>query len=332
MNQIQCDTLQVSGNFVAIKCLCKKEIVRLRQVENIFAEKEVLTFMNHPCIVRCGGAFQDASTLYLVTELCQGGDLFTLICRQPDRRLEDGQAKFYAAGVAMALAYLHARDLVYRALNSENVVIDAKGYIKIVDFQQIAGVVRRPNRGRNEFSKKRLKSEDNWTVGLHPGPELVHKTQKEPLNTVVFEHLRRRFVPHYFAPEVINLGRHGKETDWWCLGILVYEMITGYPPFYDSDPPGLFDKILRKEIDFPVFVMPLTRNFLVKTLCKDRKRRLGEPCLGFSQIANDRESNLTSPNEKVSPEHHTDIVRGALSNHVRRDITCMTCPQSNDEY
>jgi len=266
---------KVSGVFVAIKCLCKQEIVRLKQVENIKQEKEVLTFMNHPCVVRCGGAFQDASTLYLVTELCPGGDLFTLISRQPHRRLDDGHAKFYAGGVAMALNYLHVRDLIYRALNSENVVIDAKGYIKITDFQQIAGLVRRPNAGRNELTGRRLKKADLWTTAFHPGPELVQKTWKEPLNTVAFEHMRRRFVPHFFSPEVVNLKRHGREADWWSLGVLVYEMVTGYPPFYDSDPPGLYDKILRRIPEFPVYVMPLARDFMLKTMTKERTRRLG---------------------------------------------------------
>jgi len=266
---------QISGVFVAIKCLNKKEIVRLKQVENIYLEKEVLTFMDHPCVVRCGGSFQDANSLYLVTEFCPGGDLFTLIGRQPSRRLDDAAAKFYAAGVAMALCYLHVRDLIYRTLNSENVLIDAKGYVKITDFQQIAGVVRRPNKGRSEFTRRRLKRDESWTVAFHPGPELVQKTWKEPLNTVAFEHMRRRFVPHYFAPEVINLKRHGKETDWWSLGVLVYEMITGFPPFYDADPPGLYDKILRQTPEFPVYVMPLAKEFVLKTMIKDRKHRIG---------------------------------------------------------
>lgn len=273
---------QVSGIFVAIKCLNKQEIVRLKQVENIYLEKEVLTFMDHPCVVRCGGAFQDANTLYLVTELCPGGDLFTLIAHQPSRRLDDAAAKFYAAGVAMALSYLHVRDLAYRALNSENVLIDAKGYIKITDFQQMAGVVQRPNKGRNEFTKRRLKRAEHWTVAFHPGPELVQKTWREPINTVAFEHMRRRFVPHYFAPEVIKLQRHGKETDWWSLGVLVYEMVTGFPPFYDANPPGLYDKIMRQAPEFPAYVMPLTKDFVLKCMTKDRRHRIGSfSCLMF---------------------------------------------------
>ena len=56
---------KMSGTFVAIKCLSKKEIMRLKQVDSIYLEKEVLTFLNHPMIIRGGGSFQDASTLYL---------------------------------------------------------------------------------------------------------------------------------------------------------------------------------------------------------------------------------------------------------------------------
>ncbi len=92
---------------------------------------------------RSGGTFQDATRIYLVTELCPGGDLFTHISRQPNKRLPEPASKFYAACVAAALLYIHARDLVFRALNSENIVIDAQGYIKLVDFQQVAGLVER---------------------------------------------------------------------------------------------------------------------------------------------------------------------------------------------
>ena len=306
---------QISGIFVAIKCLNKKEVVRLKQVENIYLEKEVLTFMDHPCVVRCGGAFQDVNTLYLVTELCPGGDLYTLISHQPSRRLDDAAAKFYAAGVAMALSYLHVRDLAYRALNSENVLIDARGYIKITDFQQMAGVVQRPNKGRNEFTKRRLKRSEHWTVAVHPGPELVQKTWREPINTVAFEHMRRRFVPHYFAPEVINLQRHGKETDWWSLGVLVYEMVTGFPPFYDADPPGLYDKIMRQAPEFPAYVMPLAKDFALKCLTKDRKHRIGSfTCRRF--IARTC-CSVTCMRTNSSTEVHYSVLTALSCTHAR---------------
>ena len=45
--------------------------------------------------------------------------------------------------------------------------------------------------------------------------------------------------PEYLAPEIIQSKGHGKSVDWWALGILVYEMLAGYPPFYDENPFGI---------------------------------------------------------------------------------------------
>jgi len=50
----------------------------------------------------------------------------------------------------------------------------------------------------------------------------------------VYQHTRRRVVPHYFAPEVIECKRHGKGSDWYSFGALLYELLTGYTPFIDA--------------------------------------------------------------------------------------------------
>lgn len=62
--------------------------------------------------------------------------------------------------------------------------------------------------------------------------------------------------PEYLAPELINSGKkgYGRSVDWWALGILFYEMLVGYPPFYDKKPIGIYKKILRGVIDFPSFL------------------------------------------------------------------------------
>ncbi len=57
--------------------------------------------------------------------------------------------------------------------------------------------------------------------------------------------------PEYLAPEIIQSKGHGKAVDWWALGILIYEMLAGYPPFYDENPFGIYQKILAGKIEFP---------------------------------------------------------------------------------
>merc|ERR1712083_1192268 len=52
--------------------------------------------------------------------------------------------------------------------------------------------------------------------------------------------------PEYIAPEVLLNKGHGKPVDWWTLGILIYEMIVGQPPFCDEDPMGIYQKIFDK--------------------------------------------------------------------------------------
>ena len=57
--------------------------------------------------------------------------------------------------------------------------------------------------------------------------------------------------PEYLAPEIIQSKGHGKSVDWWALGILIFEMLVGYPPFYDENPFGIYQKILAGRIEFP---------------------------------------------------------------------------------
>lgn len=63
--------------------------------------------------------------------------------------------------------------------------------------------------------------------------------------------------------------------DWWALGILVYEMIAGYPPFYDENPFGIYQKILGGRIDFPRHFDAKARDLVRKLLTADKTKRLG---------------------------------------------------------
>ena len=81
--------------------------------------------------------------------------------------------------------------------------------------------------------------------------------------------------PEYLAPEIIQSKGHNKAVDWWAIGILIYEMLAGYPPFYDDHPFGIYQKILAGKIEFPRHADQNARDLVRKLLTADRTKRYG---------------------------------------------------------
>ena len=63
--------------------------------------------------------------------------------------------------------------------------------------------------------------------------------------------------------------------DWWALGVLIFEMLAGYPPFYDDNPLGIYQKIMDGYYEFPPHIEPKARDLIKCFLCADRSIRLG---------------------------------------------------------
>lgn len=81
--------------------------------------------------------------------------------------------------------------------------------------------------------------------------------------------------PEYLAPEIIQSKGHNFAVDWWALGILCFEMLAGYPPFYDENPFGIYQKILAGKIDFPRMFDPKAKDLIKRLLTGDKTKRLG---------------------------------------------------------
>jgi len=90
--------------------------------------------------------------------------------------------------------------------------------------------------------------------------------------------------PEYIAPEVLLNKGHGKPVDWWTLGILIYEMIVGYPPFVDEDPMGIYQKILSGKIVFPKLFDKNAKALVKKLLTADLGKRYGNLKNGVEDI------------------------------------------------
>lgn len=118
----------------AMKAMLKSEIEAHKQQQNVMNEKDLMLLCNHTFVLRLYKTFKDAKRLYMLLEFVQGGELFTVLHTPRGDGVPDASAKFYGAGILLALTHLHQRDIAYRDMKPENCLIDSQGYPKLVDF------------------------------------------------------------------------------------------------------------------------------------------------------------------------------------------------------
>jgi len=94
--------------------------------------------------------------------------------------------------------------------------------------------------------------------------------------------------PEYFPPEILLSIGHGKPVDWWCLGILIYEMILGFTPFHDPDPMRIYEKILKEKLKFTKDFDKGAKSLIKHLLCHDVKKRYGCLKRGLKDITKHR--------------------------------------------
>jgi protein-serine/threonine kinase len=81
--------------------------------------------------------------------------------------------------------------------------------------------------------------------------------------------------PEYLAPEILRRRGHGRAVDWYSLGALMFEMLTGLPPYYSKDRAKLFARIERGTLEYPSYISSIAKALLCNLLCRDPQRRLG---------------------------------------------------------
>ncbi|ETW00626.1 AGC/PKG protein kinase, variant [Aphanomyces invadans] len=254
-------------HLLALKCVSKSHVVECHQQEHIMRERAILHDLKcHPFIVQLHATYQDQNYLYMLMELVQGGELFGLLhANILDRPLVEDDIKFFAANVYLALEHMHKRDIAYRDLKPENLLISANGYLKVVDM----GFAK-----KIPFTAK----DDNGHVAVHARSYTLCGTQE------------------YLAPEfVLNTG-HDLAVDYWAFGILIYEMFLGYTPFEtpDGDIAKLFKNIAFVRtgancVQFPhdcTADFPVACSFIESLLHGDPTKRLGMGQNGSHEIRN----------------------------------------------
>jgi len=157
-----------------------------------------------------------------------------------DGCFSEERAKFYAAEIVLGLQYLHENGIIYRDLKPENLLLNHQGHVVITDFG---------------LSKEGMVNPEDTTKTFCGTPE-------------------------YLAPEIILGERYSKAVDWWSFGTLIFEMMSGLPPFYvDNNEELMFEKILRAPIEMPATFSEEAKDIINKLLDRDPEQRLRDPAL-----------------------------------------------------
>ena len=113
--------------------------------------------------------------------------------------------------------------------------------------------------------------------------------------------------PEYIAPEILLNQGHGKPVDWWTLGILVYEMLAGYPPFQDDDPMNIYRKIINTKPRYPEGFDSHLKSLVKHLLRRDLSKRFGNLQAGAEDIKSHRFFSDINFNDllerKLKPPH-----------------------------
>ncbi|OWM66440.1 calcium-dependent protein kinase 28-like isoform X2 [Punica granatum] len=232
-------TDRTTGDRVAVKRIEKNKMVLPVAVEDVKREVKILQALTgHENVVQFHNAFEDESYVFIVMELCEGGELLDRILAKKDSRYTEKDAAVVVRQMLKVAAECHLHGLVHRDMKPENFLFKSKkenSPLKATDF------------GLSDFIRPGRKFQD--IVGS----------------------------AYYVAPEVLK-RKSGPESDVWSIGVITYILLCGRRPFWDKTEDGIFKEVLRKKPDFRRKPWPTisesAKDFVKKLLVKDPRARL----------------------------------------------------------
>ena len=206
-------THRATGVKYAVKCLDLGLIDTTQGLRQLRDEIFIMCQLDHPNIVRIEEVYESANEIYIVQELCVGGDLFDRLDEQPDFHYTEAQCAKLVKQMLSALRYLHSKSIIHRDLKLENFLFSSArpdSELKMIDFG---------------LSK-------HFEVGEHLSDKVG--------------------TPYTVAPEII-MGSYDEKCDMWSLGVITYLLFSGETPFGGLDGESLLtvkDNILRAKVVF----------------------------------------------------------------------------------
>ena len=254
-----------TNQIYAMKKLKFDLLINKAQLFHIHTEKYILSLnTNNPWKVKLNYSFLSNGYLYFIMDYYPGGD-FLHYMNGKDTLTEE-EAKFYIAEIILAVDSIHKNNCIHRDIKPENIFIDQNGHLKIGDFglSILSNNITYPY--TYKWSKNNINNNLNKLIGLSNVGSLL-----------------------YVAPEVIEKKVYGKEIDWWSVGVILYEMLVGFPPFWNENfttkEIALKLKNFKKNLNIPIGVeISNEAKKLIFDFLTEKENRLGRN--GIEDIKN----------------------------------------------
>ena len=257
---------KLNNKIFAMKKLNIPAIIRNSQLFHVKIEKDILSMNNNIWKTKLNYSFIEGDYLYYIIDYCPGGDLLHYI--DSKENLTEKEAKFYIAELILGVDNLHKNNCIHRDIKPENIFIDKYGHLKIGDFglSILSNNIMYPytyiwkdNNDEKNSDKKDVKNIKNLKkiIGFSKVGSLL-----------------------YVAPEVLENKSYGEEVDWWSVGIIFYEMLIGFTPFFEGTQDEIIEKIknFKKYLKIPKDIennISIEAKKLIFDFLEYKEKRLG---------------------------------------------------------
>ncbi|XP_077197792.1 serine/threonine-protein kinase LATS2 isoform X2 [Paroedura picta] len=235
----------------AMKTLRKKDVLSRNQVAHVKAERDILAEADNEWVVKLYYSFQDRDNLYFVMDYIPGGDMMSLLIRM--EVFPENLARFYIAELTLAIESVHKMGFIHRDIKPDNILIDLDGHIKLTDFGLCTGFRWTHNskyyQKGSHIRQDSMEPSDLWddVSNCRCGDRL--KTLEQRAKKQHQRCLAHSLVgtPNYIAPEVLLRKGYTQLCDWWSVGVILFEMLVGQPPFLAPSPTETQLKVINWE-------------------------------------------------------------------------------------